>query len=724
MQTALAEAPRARQTKYGDAKWKMVTDQAVVDNAALDKIFGLNPPDVIEVAKMVAPAIVSKLKSLEQGGGGWAMANAARGKTSSVTGDIVWTLRCRSFHSYECPAKVKVVYRSATRTMHLEHAEGWLHVHSGALQTQQGLPPSVKMLVDGIIEKHPGIKLKALKNLLWEVHQISKDEFETRVHSYFYKGCKERRVSAHTGTGMSSFGAAKSFAESHWLLDLLPEHVVSTNCGYLDAPGVIGYHVEPAESKCYVVFSTPKLLLDTFLQSVSGYSKGQLHIDFTFKLLQEQVPFFVSSVPDIQQHVHPGVMGPCTHQDAPTVGLILDDMKRMLERFVKMIVNNNDEHWGNWPAPLRDALVDTYRQHIIRGITHRLGNGIAINPDTDLYFYPRRLMSDDATALINGARIVMPNIEDAMCWPHVWRGVKLNYYRLRTNTPERQKQLFTDLNFIHECTVIEIIPQALSLFYQKWIALGEKPMMDYIQNQWGEKKWMRAYGDPGEPSDNNTLESLNRTLKTDSAFGKTTSLALCLNQCLVTMHRLSRDTKSIFSAEAPVVKKEHWVKAQKLVSNCYFKLGYRMNEAIVIPSSKLLDQCPGSTVMEKRQNMSVWVKEYISMMKNPGGYYKVHSTNGWPFDALVDYLFSFWILKKIVPAEQPNYAALAAEGILYTCNCPQFMHYHHCKHVIGYALYESDLQVPTHYSTLTVGKRKAPEGAKPTKRGHCLLIDK
>ena len=59
---------------------------------------------------------------------------------------------------------------------------------------------------------------------------------------------------------------------------------------------------------------------------------------------------------------------------------------------------------------------------------------------------------------------------------------------------------------------------------------------------------------------------------------------------------------------------------------------------------------------------------------------------------------------------------------MYKCNCPQFMHYHQCKHVIGYALSESDVRVPTSHSTLTVGKRKAPEGAKPSKRGNCLLI--
>merc|ERR1712185_530955 len=100
-------------------------------------------------------------------------------------------------------------------------------------------------------------------------------------------------------------------------------------------------------------------------------------------------------------------------------------------------------------------------------------------------------------------------------------------------------------------------------------------MADYIKLEWGHRKWMRAYGAPGEPSDNNTLESLNKILKTDSAFGKTTSLGLCLTQCLTTVHRLSRDSKPpMQAADSPVTKKDEWAKAQKLVQKSHFKLEY------------------------------------------------------------------------------------------------------------------------------------------------------
>ena len=110
-------------------------------------------------------------------------------------------------------------------------------------------------------------------------------------------------------------------------------------------------------------------------------------------------------------------------------------------------------------------------------------------------------------------------------------------------------------------------------------------------------------------------------------------------------------------------------------------------------------------------------------MKNPSTYYKVHGPNSWDFDTLVDYAYSFWILEQIKPEEHPHYAPLAKVGIVNKCNCPQFLHYHWCKHAIGYALYDEEVAVPTRFSTLTVGKRKAPEGAKPSKRTHCLAID-
>ena len=147
-----------------------------------------------------------------------------------------------------------------------------------------------------------------------------------------------------------------------------------------------------------------------------------------------------------------------------------------------------------------------------------------------------------------------------------------------------------------------------------------------------------------------------------------------------------------------------------------------MNEAIVIPSEKLVAELPGTTVPERRHNISQWVKEFICMMKNPATYYKVAGAGSWDFDDFIDYSFSFWVLKKI-PASHPMAAQLAAACIIYSCTCPQFMHYHFCKHAIGYGLYTTEQTAPAQFSRQVIGKRKAPAGANLTKRGHCLALE-
>jgi hypothetical protein len=245
--------------------------------------------DPIEWACSVSLDIKQAMIGHDGGGGGYSLVCGVRGDVSSITGDVKWKLGCKSRHAFKCPAAITIVLRKATRTIHIEVAEGWKHVHSGAVQTQKGLPPSIKVIVDSIIASNPGIKAKALKNQLFESHSISKDEFETRIRSYYYKGCQERRKSMDISTGISSYGTVHSFVEGNLLRDLIGKHTPGINTGYLDVPGVIGFHTDVSANECYVLFSTLRLLLDGWLQSSFGYSKGQLHVDYTFKLLQEQM---------------------------------------------------------------------------------------------------------------------------------------------------------------------------------------------------------------------------------------------------------------------------------------------------------------------------------------------------------------------------------------------------------------------------------------------------
>ena len=75
--------------------------------------------------------------------------------------------------------------------------------------------------------------------------------------------------------------------------------------------------------------------------------------------------------------------------------------------------------------------------------------------------------------------------------------------------------------------------------------------------------------------------------------------------------------------------------------------------------------------------------------------------------------------------DHPRCTDLAKVGIIYSCNCPQYNHYHVCKHALGLACAQQDsgVVVPTEFSVQTVGKRSASPGAKSSKRANCLALD-
>ena len=672
---------------------------------------------IIEVANQM-PLLKEAIDANICGGGGFH--NSGTGKISAITGDIVWKLRCNSFHAYKCPASLRIVFRKAMGTLHVEVAKGWEHKHTGTLLTTVGLPPSVKHIIDGIVQTNPGIKLRAVKHLLWENHNVSKEDFDSKIASYFYRGCGARRQNTDVTTGVSSYGTVQTFVDSNQLFDLIPKHTVSLNHGYLDVPGVIGSMIKPAEGRCAVIISTAKLLLDTHVQTGQGYSRGQLHGDFTHKMLQELIPFFVASVPDIQQHVHLTAMGPCTHQDKEMLLVVWMAIKEAITKLVRMIIF---EEWpDNYGQATRAALC-VYKSVLIECEQNRAA-GEALSRDRVVYM-PGRGMYDAADAFGNAAMPVFDDVDFVvlMCWVHVWRAVKGKHYLLRTNNEATQKELYQDLLFIHNITVEELVPICIEKFKVKWVQVKKEPaMVAYLTAEWFKRKWSRAYGQPGEPSDNNTIEVLNRVLKQNPAFAKTTSMGMCLPACLTVAYRTSRDMTPLFSRIAPVVKKDQWVKAQKLVEKSLFKLSYKMNDDLIVPSEALLSKLPGTTVKERRKNISDWVVEYVALMKNPSGYYKAVGPRSWDFDTIMDYLHSFYVVKRITSAH-PRSLDLAKVGIINTCNCPQFMHYHVCKHALGAAISANMVTVPNAFSAQIVGKRSASPGRKSSKRSKCLELD-
>lgn len=332
----------------------------------------------------------------------------------------------------------------------------------------------------------------------------------------------------------------------------MAEHVVTLNAGYLDVSGVIGSFVRPNENKCAILFATPKTLIDAWVQSVLGYSKGQLHVDHTFKLLQEEIPLIVTSVADISQHVHPCTLGPTTHMDDEMTKMCLEWQKTWVDQLLALIANSDidsDEYpWPEeWSLDFRSALLDRYKQ-VVDGYIDRTA---ATDEDGDILVRDAPKwsigcgMADAARAMSNAVKAVF-GVHTAMCWVHVWRKVAEKKTLLRVNTEDRCKELFTDLTFLHHMSVEVLLSAAIVKFDAKWRNQhNEVVMADYLKTQWMSLLWQRAHGEPGEPSDNNTLESLNHVLKTESHFNATTSLGRALPHMLLVMHRLSRDKKEM-----------------------------------------------------------------------------------------------------------------------------------------------------------------------------------
>ena len=128
-----------------------------------------------------------------------------------------------------------------------------------------------------------------------------------------------------------------------------------------------------------------------------------------------------------------------------------------------------------------------------------------------------------------------------------------------------------------------------------------------------------------------------------------------------------------------------------------------------------------TTAKEKMEYMKVWAREFMGIKKKCGGYTKFHD-GSWTFHIACDMTTAFWVLEPIRRSHK-QYEQLKEIGICYTCTCPDFQHYFRCKHCLAWGLHKKQCQVPDRFSTVTVGKRKAPAGASLTKRSKALVMD-
>ena len=179
-----------------------------------------------------------------------------------------------------------------------------------------------------------------------------------------------------------------------------------------------------------------------------------------------------------------------------------------------------DSAVSNMPSGFIAELRERYGEHMAEWKRRNASSSSGITPAyVDSW---SRCMSDDAPALVNAMRAVFgDNVEALMCWVHVWRAVMAKCASLGVKDDKTKRTLFTDLAFIHNLVNVDLVTHALVKFDVKWrTTLGLPAVANYVKAQWAKKKWQRAYGAPGEPSDNNTIEAINRVLKDDANFSR------------------------------------------------------------------------------------------------------------------------------------------------------------------------------------------------------------
>ena len=165
-----------------------------------------------------------------------------------------------------------------------------------------------------------------------------------------------------------------------------------------------------------------------------------------------------------------------------------------------------------------------------------------------------------------------------------------------------------DLGVIHRCTEPKIHEALLKLFHEKWAAEGEHDFLAYFKAQWEGKAWSRAQAPIGHATDNNTIESCNRTIK-DDLSRHTRSFGMQL-QRIAGWAAQDAATSAPF-AFYPDVPRNMWRHAQE-------RLQLGLGELItsnVGASLTMWDELEGASAAEKKKSMQV--RTYLSIRSDP-----------------------------------------------------------------------------------------------------------
>ena len=347
------------------------------------------------------------------------------GKESKRNGTNTFEFRCKSHAAWGCGKHVRVVETFLSKSVEVQDAVGWEHVHTGEFKLKRGLPPQLTEDIQAVCAVHPNIKLSMLRNHLIEVKGWS-STFSKQIEYYHYNHCPRNGMAL----GVSAFGTVATLVQDK-SIDRMLAHVDAD----LNTTGVIGSELVADEGRLLVVNASIKSIMFAFEQLNAGYDNGLLVADFTYKIMKEKLAFLAMSTVDIGQHNKLIAFGPSSHEDKHAV----QTATRFVKTFLDTLVANVKA--GTLPA----AWAPGVKELILKEYAY------TVSIATRLVYTPETFLGDCADALGNGVKAALDSIEVVKsCYTHVWRAASRNLKKMKDSSDERVNMLFADLAFISE----------------------------------------------------------------------------------------------------------------------------------------------------------------------------------------------------------------------------------------------------------------------------------
>jgi len=148
---------------------------------------------------------------------------------------------------------VKVTEDAASGTVKVYSSTGWPHKHDGEYKGKNGLPPTVKVVVDAKLDDEPRMKFTALWCYLEEQYHVP---LSMRSKVQYYLKRHKRGLPA-LEMGVSTYGAAATTIENELKMDI----VLSKENATIDSTGVIGYELDPEANRGVVIMSSVEMAM-------------------------------------------------------------------------------------------------------------------------------------------------------------------------------------------------------------------------------------------------------------------------------------------------------------------------------------------------------------------------------------------------------------------------------------------------------------------------------